>query len=72
MRRLSIILLLGFLATFFVQQQVLAQAEKPKPEDVLRKMSDYLGKPACVQLPHGGHARHQGPRTKIPCNRSRR
>ena len=43
MRRLSIILLIGFLATLFVHQQLLAQAEKPKPEDVLRKMSDYLG-----------------------------
>jgi peroxiredoxin len=43
MRRLSIILAFGFLASFFVQQQVLAQAEKPKPEDVLRKMCDYLG-----------------------------
>src|SRR6185503_11099554 len=39
----SIILAFGFLASFFVQQQVLAQAEKPKPEDVLRKMCDYLG-----------------------------
>ena len=38
MRRLSTILLFGFLATFFVQQQLLAQAEKPKPEDVLRKI----------------------------------
>ena len=44
MRRFSITLVLGFLATFFVQQQSLAQAQKPKPEDVLRKMSDYLGK----------------------------
>src|SRR4051812_12804628 len=44
MRRLSTVLLFGFLATFFVQQQLLAQAEKPKPEEALRKMSDYLGK----------------------------
>jgi hypothetical protein len=43
MRRLSTILLFGFLATFFVQQEMLAQAGKPKPEDVLRKMADYLG-----------------------------
>jgi peroxiredoxin len=42
MRRLNIILLLGFLATFSVQQQVLAQAEKPQAEHVLRKMTDYL------------------------------
>src|SRR5437868_2138596 len=44
MRRFSITLVLGFLATFFLQQQSIAQAQKPKPEDVLRKMSDYLGK----------------------------
>src|SRR4029079_15872236 len=43
MRRLRIILLFGCLATLFVQQQLLAQAGKPKPEDVLKKMSDYLG-----------------------------
>jgi thiol-disulfide isomerase/thioredoxin len=42
MRRVTI-LLLGFLAVFYVPQQVFAQAEKPKPEDVLRKMSDYFG-----------------------------
>src|SRR3954469_3568233 len=42
MRRLTI-LLLGFLASVGVQQQVFAQAEKPKPEDVLRKMAEYLG-----------------------------
>src|SRR5215212_649106 len=47
MRRLSITLFLGFLAMFFVQQQVRAQTEKPKPEDLLRKMADYLsGLPA--------------------------
>jgi peroxiredoxin len=44
MRRLSTVLLFGFLTTFFIQQQLLAQAEKPKPEEALRKMSDYLGK----------------------------
>jgi peroxiredoxin len=44
MRRLTSILILGFLATFYLQQQVAAQAAKPKPEDELRKMSDYLGK----------------------------
>jgi peroxiredoxin len=44
MRRFSTSLLLGFLVTFFVQQQVLAQAEKSKPEDVLRNMADYLGR----------------------------
>jgi peroxiredoxin len=43
MRRLSIIFLLGFLAMFFVKQQVLAEPTNSKPEDVLRKMSDYLG-----------------------------
>jgi peroxiredoxin len=43
MRRLSIFLSLAFLTSFFVQQQLLAQAEKPKPEDELRKMTAYLG-----------------------------
>lgn len=43
MRRFTSIFLLGFSATIFIQQQALAQAEKPKPEDVLRKMADYLG-----------------------------
>jgi peroxiredoxin len=43
MRRFSITLLLGLLAVVAVQQQMFAQAEKPKPEDVLRKMADYLG-----------------------------
>src|SRR5215212_3105423 len=43
MRRFSIILVFGLLATFFVRQQVHAQTDKPKPEDVLRQMADYLG-----------------------------
>src|SRR4051812_533248 len=43
MRRLSVILCLAFLTSFFVQRQLLAQAEKPKPEEELRKMTDYLG-----------------------------
>jgi peroxiredoxin len=47
MRRLSVILSLAFLTSFFVQQQVLAQADKPKPEAELRRMTDYLsGLPA--------------------------
>src|SRR3954465_14855869 len=54
MRRLSTILLFGFLATFFVQQQSLAQAQKPKPENVLRKMSDYLGKLPAFSCRIGG------------------
>jgi peroxiredoxin len=54
MQRFSIFLLLALSATFCFQQRSLAQspkspketaqAEKPKPEDVLRRMSDYLGK----------------------------
>jgi cytochrome c biogenesis protein CcmG/thiol:disulfide interchange protein DsbE len=43
MRRLSVILSLALLTLFFVQQQLLAQADKPKPEEELRKMMDYLG-----------------------------
>jgi peroxiredoxin len=43
MQRLSTILSLAFLTSFFVQQQLLAQTDKPKPEDELRKMTDYLG-----------------------------
>jgi peroxiredoxin len=44
MRRLTIFLLLALAATICIQRRLLAQAEKPKPEDVLRQMSDYLGK----------------------------
>ncbi len=53
MQRLNIFLLLALSATFCSQQRSLAQpakpakettqAEKPKPEVVLRQMSDYLG-----------------------------
>src|SRR4051812_25268163 len=43
MRRLIIFLPLIVSTAFCVQSQVVAQAEKSKPEDVLRKMSDYLG-----------------------------
>jgi peroxiredoxin len=53
MQRLSIILLFALSATFCFQQRSAAQpakpaketaqTEKPKPEDVLRQMSDYLG-----------------------------
>jgi len=71
MRRLSTILIFGFVATFFVQQQLLAQAQKPKPEDVLRKMSDYLGKlPAFLAASWVRST--SSPRARIPCKRSRR
>src|SRR5262245_44202002 len=54
MQRLSIYLLLGLLATFCLTMHSLAEpakpeketasADQPKPEELLRQMSDYLGK----------------------------
>jgi thiol-disulfide isomerase/thioredoxin len=54
MRRLTIFLVFALLATFCIERQSLAettnkpgkeasQGEKPKPEDLLKQMADYLG-----------------------------